>query len=333
MAAPNDQIGSDNNHWENRLKEATSQRDGRRIAKTLRMAQSPVLPMAVYGAWAINGDGAYTNGAGLVGATAKLTVLAADYCKVLDDTAYENLEDSDDGAGYTAAFQMFPDTPVAETDYFLMGFDRPVAEIAFNTATPAVYNSTAVLEWFYGDDASDPTSWAALTVAFDNSEANAQDGTESWERDGAVLFVPPTDWARTTIDGVTAYWIRVGIAAGKAANMTTVPILADEPAVVTATDPFIAPAPGQIVGIRASSGAAALGSTADTKFVLVNTTTGDHSGELTWTTALRTDAWTGLNLAVNDGDELAVYVTQEDGTAEHDTVLFELEYANPQDPG
>lgn len=307
------------------IRAAFSQLTARRVWKALQMAEAPALPMGVLGPWAIDGDGAQTNGAGLVGSSPLLTTATATYAKVEDDTVFQDLATSGVAAAYTANFQCWPDTPVALEDHVFFGADVPFAEVAFDAATPAVYDSTAVTTpWYWNGSA-----WSALTLVLDNTEATASDGTEILERDGAMSFIPPADWAASTVDGQLAYWIRFGIAAAKAANMTTVPILADEHKIVTAADPWTAPAPAKLVAIRASSGAATLGSAADTKFIVVNTTTGARTAELTWTQTTRTALFTGLSLVLAAGDVLAVYVTQEDGTNEHLGVIFELEMANP----
>lgn len=322
---PNEQL---NNLDKKRIEASTRLRTGRKMYKALVQAESPELTMALLGGWAVDGDGAQTNGGGLVGATPLLTTATATYAKVEDATVFQDLATSGDAAAYTANFQCWPDTPVAEVDHVFFGADVPFAEVAFDAATPAVYDSTDVTTPWYWNG----TAWSALTLVLDNTEATASDGTEILERDGAMLFIPPSDWVASTVDDQLAYWIRFGIAAAKAANMTTVPILADEHKIVTALDPWTAPAAAQIVGIRASSGAATLGTAADTKFIVVNTTTGARTAELTWTQATRTGLFTGLSLVVAAGDVLAVYVTQEDGTDEHIGVIFELQLANADNP-
>jgi len=282
--------------------------------------------MAVFGAWGVDVDGVNTNGAGLVGTDATATEAGATYAKVEDDAVFADLSLSAAEAGYTAAYQLFPDTPVAETDYAYFGHTLPFCEMGFNYVTPAVYDSTAVTEWFYWDG----SAWSALTIAYDGSEASVQDGSEFGERDGAMSFVPPTDWAKTTVDGVHAYWVKAGIASGKAANMTTVGLLdATEHDIITPTDGWTAPCAGTITGLRLCDGASTLHTTADVKFILMNYTTGAHSGELTFAQDQRTDSWT-ISLAIADGDKLGVLVTQEDGSAEPSAVLLELEISATQ---
>ena len=329
MAAPNDNVGSAGTlETLKRLQRMLAHRYGRQVYKALLQATSPTRAMAVFGGWAVDGDGAQTNGGGLVGAEPLLTTQTATFAKVEDDTVFQDLATSGAAAAYTANFQLYPDTPVALEDHAYFGAAVPFAEVAFDAATPAVYDSTDVTVPTYWDG----SAWVALTLVLDNTEATAQDGSEILERDGAMLFLPPTDWVAVAVDGQVAYWIRFGIAAAKAANMTTVPILADEHKIVTADDAWTYPADSQIVGIRASSGAGTLGSANDTLFIVMNTTKGTRTAELTWTQTTRSAVFSDLNLLGDAGDAIAVYVTQEDGSDEHDTVLFELELANPQQP-
>lgn len=294
------------------------------LQNDLANGNSVVHAMAVFGDWAIDGDGAETNGAGLVGADVLLTEGVDTFSKIEDDGVFADLAAAAAEAGYTANYQHFPDTPVADTDYLYLGAAVPFCEFAFGYATPAVYDSTDVVEWFYWDG----SAWSALTVVHDGSNATITDGSEYGERDGATSFIPPSDWAAAVVDGQSAFWVRAGIATGKAANMTTVPISSENHQLVSPEDAWVAPCDGTVVQLRASSGAATLPGAADVKFILMNYTTGLHSAELTWDQAKRTGAWVlATALAVTDGDRLGVLVTQEDGTNEHSNVMFELEVA------
>ena len=294
------------------------------IANESNNSAKTVHAMAVLGAWAIDGDGVNTNGAGLVGGDPLSTEAAAAYAKIEDDAVFANLADSAAEAGYTGAYQLFPDTPVADTDYAYFGHTIPFCEMGFAYATPAVYDSTLVVEWSYWDG----SAWTALTIVHDGSEANVGDGSEFGERDGAISFIPPSDWEATAVDSQTAYWVRAGVATGKAANMTTVGLMsATAHDIVTQEDGWTAPCDGTITGVRLVDGAGTLHTTADVKFILMNYTTGAHSGELTFAQDKRTDKWT-VSLAITDGDSLGVLCTQEDGSAEPSGVMLELEIAS-----
>ncbi|HUT60120.1 MAG TPA: hypothetical protein VNA25_19915, partial [Phycisphaerae bacterium] len=81
---------------------------------------------------------------------------------------------------------------------------------------------------------------------------------------------------------------------------------------------------GTITNLRASDLATTLHTATDVKFILMNFTTGGHSGELTWAQDLRVCSWSSLSLDVNAGDILGVVVTQEDGTNEITNALLEI---------
>lgn len=284
-------------------------------------AVDAVWPMAAYGTWAVDGDGAETNGAGLVG-DVTLTEAAAAFAVILDGAEYAPISTDSSLGGVTANYQLFPDAP-AEADAVFFGNAVPFAELAIDVATAATYDAAAVIAWKYYNGAT----WATLTIAQDSTDTSDQSGERSFQQDGAITFVPPSDWATTTINGQLAYWIKAEIAAGKAANMTQVPITnSKEHELVTPTDGFTCPAAGSIANVRAIDAATTLHTAADIKFMLVNFTTGAHSGELTWAQDQRQDKWNiAAGLAVADGDELGVVVTQEDGTNEALNVMLELE--------
>jgi len=284
--------------------------------------QKLVLPMAAFGSWTEDGDAIYTNGGGLVGGDPVATAVAAAFAVVEDAGAFELLSLSSAGA-YTADYQLFPDVPVAAVDMFYLGHAVPFCEVGFNmSATVAVYDSTDVIEWEYSQGSS---TWAALTVSYDNSEATAHDGTEFGERDGCMTFVPPADWASETVNGQAGLWIRAKIAAAKAANMTTVGITSDEPGIVTPGDGWIATLDGNVDAIRIVDGTTGtLHSARDVKFILMNYTTGAHSGEVAFAQDKRTDFWGGLTMAIADGDVLGVLCTQDDGSDEVINPMLEL---------
>ena len=278
--------------------------------------------MAVLGAWAIDGDGANTNGAGLVGAVPTLTEAAVSQAKVENGGVFGDL--SAVNAGYGATYQLFPDAPVAETDYCYFGRVVQFCEIAFDmSATVATFDAAGVLAWEYWTGAA----WATLTVSYNGTSTTTKtDGSLAFGQDGALSFVPPADWAQTAVDGVTIFWVRCGIAAGKAANLTAVPITnAKQHEVVSPEDGFYCPLAGTITAIRLSDNAAVLHTTADVEFIVMNHTSGDHSGVLTFAMDRRTQRFSGLTLAVAAGDRLGVLVVTEDTAAEPTGCVLELE--------
>ena len=277
-------------------------------------------PMSLFGAWAINGDGARTNGAGLVGDDVLLVAAGNAYAKVFDASAvaalqFNPLATSSAGAGYTANYQLIPDTSAAG-DIAYLGSAIAFAEIALDMATVASWVA-GVAVWEYWDGAA----WSALTLALDNTDT----GAGSFLQDGAISFVPPDDWTATEVDSQSGFWIRFRVTTG----LTTSPALnATNHEFVTPEDSWVAPCDGTVVRIRASTGAATLPAANATKFVLMNFTTGLHTAEREWAVSKRTYSFTlARPLTIVDGDQLGVIVTQEDGTNEHLNVMFELEVA------
>jgi len=286
-----------------------------RRAESILRPEAVVQAAAAYGTWAIDGDGAATNGGGIVGDVTETEQAAA--LAVVDDGGTQALLSAAGAeAGYTANYQIFPDSEVAD-DAAYFGAAAPFCELAFDVATAGVYSGDAVV-WEYYDGAT----WSTLTLAQDNTDTTAADGKRPFQQDGALHFVPPSDWSSTSVNSQSGHWIRARISS---AAVTTAPVLNSvEHKVVAPTDPIYTRTEGLITDLRASDAASTLHTTTDVKFVLFNFTTGAHSGELTWAQDQRVDAWTGLTLSVSAGDALGVVVTQEDGTNEISNAILEM---------
>jgi hypothetical protein len=281
--------------------------------------------MPVLGGWAIDGDAARTNGAGLVGATPTLTEAATAYAKVENNGVFGPLSSAN--SGYSAAYKLFPTSPVAGEDFCYFGGAVPFCEMALDIATAATFDAAGVLAWTYWNG----SAWAALTLAIDNTNSSTKDGSLSFTRDGAIAFIPPASWTAKTVDGQSAYWIRCGIAAGKAANLTAIPSTnSKKHEIVTPAGGYVARQNGIIDRIRLNDAAGTLHTGADVKFILMNYTTGEHSGALTFAQDVRTQVFTGLSLAVHTDDVLGVLVTQEDGTNEPTGCLLELGFTSTE---
>lgn len=290
-------------------------------------------PMAAFGLWGIDVDGARTNGGGIVG-DVTLTNAAAAFAKTFDASegasgTVGNIAVAGARAGYANNFQLIPDSP-EENDYAAFGGAVPFCELAFNmSVTVAVYDEAAVLAWEYSDGAG---SWASLTLATDQTDTDAADGARSFQQDGALSFVPPSDWASVALDGQTAYWIRAVVQTGKGDNMTTSPLMQDvEHDIVTPLDGFTCPHGGTITGIRVNDGTTGTLQDGSTKFILMNFTTGAHSGPagVAHTLASQRQDQFAVSLAVSTGDELGILNTEEDGTNEPINVMLELNVSAP----
>jgi hypothetical protein len=284
-----------------------------------------VWAMAVLGTWAIDGDGVATNGAGMAGcvvADLTLTEAASTFCKSYDGTnaEFQDLATSSAGADMTNDYQFFSDTK-ADNDAVYFGGAVPFCEMAIDmSATVQNYTGDA-LTWEYYNG----TTWATLTLVYDGTDATAQDGLRSFGRDGAISFIPPATWASSTVDSQAAYWIRARISTTANIGANEGQTNSVEHKIVTPDSGFVCPQDGSITSIRLIDGASTLHTTADVKFILMNFTTGAHSGELTFGQDRRGDTFAvSGGLAVNDGDILGVLVTQEDGTAEVTNAVLEL---------
>jgi len=260
-------------------------------------------------------------------ATEQVAALAVVYDVAGSTPAYQLLSASDTGDGYTNDYQLFPNTP-AENDAVYFGGAVPFCEIQVLVAGPeaaAGYNANSLTWEFYHNTGV----WAVITPFYDYTDSTAQDGKKSFQRDGAVVFSPPTGWAKTTVNSTEAYWIRARCSA--VVDFSAVPITdAKEHLVVTPTDGFKCPEAGTIVGIRLVNTNATAHTTADIIFFLHNFTTGVRSDELTFAMDKRSDRWDSTafktgGLAVAVGDILGAVVTTEDTGNELTNCTIEMD--------
>ena len=82
----------------------------------------------------------------------------------------------------------------ATDDAFYVGHRHPFGQIYIDMTQVGV--GTGIKFEYYNGSA-----WAAIP--------GLTDGTTELTVDGAISFWPPGDWARTTVDGKDAYWIRL----------------------------------------------------------------------------------------------------------------------------
>jgi len=282
-----------------------------------------LLPFAVLGAWAVDGDGARTHGGGLVGDTPTLTNAAAAMAVVYDHgtTTYALLSESNTTmpAIYTANYQVFPDAETAE-DAVYFGAAVPFCELALDlSATVGVYaNDSCVWEYWTG------AAWAAIPTLYDNTDTTAQDGLRPFQQDGALVFVPPTDWASTTVNGQAAYWVRSRVTAEQ---ITTAALTnAVEHDIVTGTEGWRPPHAGDLTAIVVNDNAAVLHTTADVIFVLIDSVSGG-SRSFTFSQDRRRQRITCTSWALTTAARISAFVAQEDGAAEPTGVVLELEYS------
>lgn len=246
------------------------------------------------------------------------TEQAAALAKVYDLSAaeYQNLATSGTGAGYTANYQIFPDTE-AIGDYAIFGAASPFGCLYFDiSATAATYGADAIT-WQYWNG----TAWSTLAITFDTTNTTpAADGKRPFMQDGYVIFSAPTDWKAVEIDGQSAYWIRAYV---DAAQITQIPLTdSKEHYLVSSATASQCEASGTI-GKGRLSFVTVSGSTADTDVILCNLTKGTSSAIKTLTKALKVNVVADFSLVVDADDYLSLFYTDEDGTTEFANGILE----------
>lgn len=271
--------------------------------------------LPISGGFKLNGtSGADTDtyGGGLAGGDVagdiEATEQAAALAVVSDAGVLALLSVSGAGAGYTANYQLFPDSE-AINDAVYFGAAKPFFELYFNMSATVQVNAADTAIWEYWNG----TAWATLTV-YDTSSATKTTGAQPFEQDGTVSFLPPSAWAATTVNSTSAYWVRCRLTA---AQITTLGLTASvEHAVVELVEAPKAVETGTITGLHILDDAATLHTANDIEFALVNFTTGTHSGLLDFAQDIRQENFTGLTMLVARGDALGILILAEDGTNE-----------------
>lgn len=293
-----------------------------------KIAGSRLLSIPVLGPWPIDGDGAETNGGGLIcggeAGDVTLTEAAAALCKVCDygggAPTYANLALSSALTGWAGNYQLTADAASEEiNDYVAFGHATlKFCEIAIDIAVAAVLGGNAFV-WEYSKGSG---VWGTLTV-IDRTDTVAGDGKQSFVQDGAIHFVPQSDWALDTIDGQEGYWIRCRVTATQVNTTPTTNSKQHE--IVTPTDGPRIPYACTLGRMRAIDGATTVHSTADVKFFIMNFTKGVNSAELTWPQDRRNEVWANIDVACDADDVIGVVVTQEDTSDEVTNALLEIE--------
>lgn len=139
-----------------------------------------------------------------------------------DNTAIKFQKTTDNGASYTdysanvidnsAATQADLDAldTSANGDWFVAGGPVPFTGMAFDMDAANVNANASVLTMEYWNGA-----WTALS--------NMTDGTVSagktLAQDGQITWSLPTDWVASTINAISAYWVRGRVSAALSANV------------------------------------------------------------------------------------------------------------------
>ncbi len=260
------------------------------------------------------------------------TEQAAALCKVYDASAaeYQDLSLCSAGAGYTANYQFFPDTPVALVDFVIFGAAVPFPQIAFDmSVTPATYDAASVVGWDYWNG----TAWVSLdaSIVYDGSGSTGTTGDYAWEQDGTMTFVPPQDWAASTIDGQLAYWIKASIETGKVANMTQEPIATTEHDIFVPDTGIVFTYNGDVTALEIDDPSDVAHTANDIELIFWNYTTGESSGVIVFPQdMIHAVIPLPYPVRVNIGDKCAIVCTVEDGTNEYDGGDFTYHLSNAE---
>lgn len=215
----------------------------------------------------------------------------------------------DAGAGDVA---LLPSYPVVG-DAFYVGHGEKFCKFKITLSQARTGTATIVAEYWNG------TAWADLGDVDDSVGFSA--GTSTY----LVHFEPPSDWAQNEAsngpNGETGFFIRFRLSAMTSVTAQPLGTQGWVLPLVTGADGVQAPSRGRFVVTRVNMQAATKsGTSADSKFILVNVTTGAFVS-FTWTKADFIDQ-ADISLAVSTGDKLALVQIQEDGTTEFADATF-----------
>jgi hypothetical protein len=107
-------------------------------------------------------------------------------------------------------FTLFPAGPAID-DAVYFGIDTsvsnsgPFSNLVFDIGTAANYNASLVWEYWNG------SAWATVIVIMITSDATTQSASTYFQTAlvTSVSWSQPTNWATTSINGITGYWLRV----------------------------------------------------------------------------------------------------------------------------
>lgn len=149
--------------------------------------------------------------------------------------------------GAALPYELF-DNPIANGDILYFGCSTadpavsgPFSSLVFDIGTAATYTGAATITWEYWNGA-----WVSLATR-DNT-ASMPDVADPFLQTGvnSVHWLQPSDWTTTTINAVTAYWVRAFVTIGGGDAITT-PTQQNRD-VYTITWPYVDIAATQVAG-------------------------------------------------------------------------------------
>ncbi len=220
---------------------------------------------------------------------------------------------TDLGDAGAADVALFPAYPVVE-DAFYIGHGAKFPKAELNISTKRTGTATVVMEYWDG------SAWSTLTVADDTT--GLTEGTSQY----MISFEPPSDWAaNTTTNGpnsTAGYFVRWRISAFT--SMAAVPVGTQGwvyPLVTGADGVAMPSTENDLTWTQIQMICGTVSATnADSKFMLINVTTGAFAA-FTWTGADVVETAT-ISLATSASDKLVLTQHQEDGTTEFADATF-----------
>lgn len=236
----------------------------------------------------------------------KLTRTALDAVYQVDGGVYTDYTTQ---AGAATGNVLIVPTTDAAGDIGLFGHTAPFTSLAVNVGTAAVETAAIAneAEWIYYDEDG---SASALTTNDASTLLSA--GTSTY----VVSFNPPSDWApyiNSNVDKTPRYWIGYRI---KDATLGTSPVLSQVWCTPTNSGTGLVVQVGGNVKKVFLNCATHAGTTADSKFLVINATKGTFAS-FTWTKTTKClEADLSTTLGFDTGDEIVLQQVAEDGSAE-----------------
>ncbi len=228
------------------------------------------------------------------------------------------IDETADAASAAANDVAVPD-PFDTGDALYIGFTTKFHLLSIQVGTQgsgAAVEAETLWEYWNG------SAWTDLEAVegFLDSSAALTAGTSTY----FITFVPPSDWAVTTVDGGPSnFFIRMRATANDVYNTTQAIVTRIQVFPLAAGQGITIPQAGTITAVDLASFVASA-TNDDTELLLINVTQGTFA-QLTWTGADVMDRVTGLSLAVTAGDSLVVAMVTEDGTTEFATGSLTLQ--------
>lgn len=100
---------------------------------------------------------------------------------------------------------------VANGDWIVLGGPTPFMGVALDYTNLNSNDATLSVEYWNG------SAWVAVSNLLDGTIASS---TKTAGADGQVTWSMPTDWAASTINGIAAYYVRLGVSAAIDSSVT-----------------------------------------------------------------------------------------------------------------